>query len=389
MLRILPAFAMLGVLLACTPLAAQDPHFSKFFATPIYLNPAYTGFSPGTAVTLNHHEQWQGIPDGDVNASPTGYRTINATADQQIPCLFKSCKVRGGLALSVFHDAAGSVPLNTLGAGLAASFGYRFQCSASNYIELRLGWQGSFMQRSLSNDYLIYSDQLDSRFGLIGDPTMMNLRARYFNHNVGFMARFVEDTYLHWTVGASISNLLVPNQSLLEAPAIDPLPRRYTFHAGGTRDAGRMKRGNKYVPMYFCPQVRWDVQANGQLNLLTGGAYYQSNQFYSGAFLQGNFKNYKVPNATPTSTRFNPGILNLSLTAGVDIVKLTRKLDYWDAVGRRLIIGLTYDMSLTSIPNATTLGGLELNFRMNFVGDQKRSCRSIPGDVGRCPVIAN
>lgn len=387
MFRILLCLAGLAALLSSSSIAAQDPHFSKFFANPIYLNPSYTGLGPGTTVTLNHHEQWQGIPDGKVAVSATGYRTVQATADRQMPCLFRSCKVRAGVALSVFHDAAGSVPLNTLGAGLSASFAYRLQCSSSDYTELRVGWQGSFMQRSLGNDYLIYSDQLNQYYGLMGDPSTMNLRTRYLNHNVGFMARFVKNTHNHLTTGISVANLLEPNQSLYDAPATDRLPRRYTLHAGGT-----LKRGEA---LYFSPQFRWDAQADGALHLLTGGLYIQTNKFYTGAFMQGNLRNYNASKFVPAGGRFNPGIPNLSLTAGLDLVKLTRKLDAWDGMGRRMIVGLTYDISFSSISNQTTWGGLELNFRMNFIGDRSRSCKNgtggggsiHPGEIRKCPVL--
>lgn len=387
MVKRLPPLVGLAWLLACAPLMAQDPHFSMFFANPVHLNAAYAGLSPGTSVTLNHHEQWQGIPDGQVDVSPIGYRTVQATADRQLPCLLPSCKVRLGVAGSVFHDAAGAVPLKTFGAGLATSFAYRFQCSPFDYTELRLGWQTSWMQRSLSNDHRIYSSQLDPYYGLIGDPNVIGLDARFLNHNVGFMARFVRNIYNHWTLGLGVANLLEPNQSLFDAPASDPLPRRYTLHAGGTRKMGEV--------LYFSPQFRWDIQAKGQLHLMTGGAYLQSNKFYTGLFLQGNWRNYSSPAVKLSDARLNPGIMNLSMTAGIDFVKLTRQLDAWDQKGRQMIIGLTYDLSLSSMSNRATWGGLELNIRMNFSGDPSKRCkdnkdggsRPSPGQVRKCPVL--
>ena len=49
---------------------AQDPHFSQFFASPLTLNPAFTGkFDGSWRLAANHRDQWPSIPKAYVTTS--------------------------------------------------------------------------------------------------------------------------------------------------------------------------------------------------------------------------------------------------------------------------------------------------------------------------------
>src|SRR5436190_24167665 len=61
---ILPALLLTGLL------KAQDPHFSQFFASPLTLNPAFTGkFDGSWRLAANHRDQWPSIPKAYVTTS--------------------------------------------------------------------------------------------------------------------------------------------------------------------------------------------------------------------------------------------------------------------------------------------------------------------------------
>src|SRR3982751_3235683 len=68
-----------SIVLGCTLLLAvmvkaQDPHFSQFFASPLTLNPAFTGkFSGSWRLDANHRDQWPSIPKA--------YETTSASVD--------------------------------------------------------------------------------------------------------------------------------------------------------------------------------------------------------------------------------------------------------------------------------------------------------------------
>ncbi|MEP7168941.1 MAG: type IX secretion system membrane protein PorP/SprF, partial [Bacteroidota bacterium] len=40
---------------------AQDPAFTQFYASPIYLNPAFAGSSRCPRLSLNYRNQWPGF----------------------------------------------------------------------------------------------------------------------------------------------------------------------------------------------------------------------------------------------------------------------------------------------------------------------------------------
>ena len=61
------------MLLSQTPVTAQDPQFSQFYAAPLYLNPAFAGSTGQARVGMNYRNQWPAI---DAN-----FNTISAYAD--------------------------------------------------------------------------------------------------------------------------------------------------------------------------------------------------------------------------------------------------------------------------------------------------------------------
>jgi hypothetical protein len=56
---------------------AQSTHFSQFYSTPLLVNPASTGFTPGPwRVAGNYRSQW--------NTSGSPYRTFTFSGDTKI-----------------------------------------------------------------------------------------------------------------------------------------------------------------------------------------------------------------------------------------------------------------------------------------------------------------
>src|SRR4249920_3845660 len=60
----------LTLIATVTTMQAQDPHFSQFFASPLTLNPAFTGkFDGEWRLAANHRDQWPSIPKAYVTTS--------------------------------------------------------------------------------------------------------------------------------------------------------------------------------------------------------------------------------------------------------------------------------------------------------------------------------
>lgn len=374
---------------------AQDPYFSQFYANRVYLNPAYAGFDPGTTLNLNYRDQWFGVPDGDGATFLDSYRTFNVTAGFQLPCLFSLEDINLGTAISVFSDAAGGAPMRTLGAALAVSHEQPLvRAGKSNLkrLDLRLGAQLGFMQKQLRGDYFIYSDFLDPVGGLITAPASLDLSSGiYPSLNAGVMlrGRFSRSKYKEtlFTVGLSFSNVNQPVEELMEGAGGFTIPARMTFHAGTTHKISSF-RGIQ-APTYIAPQFRWDTQADFNLNLQTIGAYVFSKAYYTGLFVQVPFGASEGDPAT-FSPVLNRNTVALILNAGIDLATVTDLSRPWRKRRSGVTLGFTYDINLTGLTSATTLGVIEVNLRATFNQEPKRKSCAALGKFelydGKCPI---
>src|SRR5687767_14165804 len=88
-LLLLPSFSVKG----------QDPHFTQFYANPLYLNPAFAGSAHCPRINLNYRNQWPAL-QGQFITSSFSY-------DQQIS------SISSGIGLMALTDNAGEGTLNT------------------------------------------------------------------------------------------------------------------------------------------------------------------------------------------------------------------------------------------------------------------------------------
>jgi type IX secretion system PorP/SprF family membrane protein len=391
---------LVATLLVCfiSLVRAQDPYFSQFFANRVYLNPAYAGFDPGTTLTLNYRDQWFGVPDGDGSTFPDSYRTYNVTAGFQLPCVFSLEDINLGTAVSVFSDAAGGAPMRTLGAAFAVSHEQPLVRAGINNrgklkrLDLRLGAQFGFMQKQLRGDAFIYSDFLDPVGGLTTAPARLDLSSGlYPSLNIGVMlrGRFSASKYQEtlFTAGLSFSNVNQPVEELMDGAGGFTIPARMTLHAGTTHRISSFK--GIQAPTYIAPQFRWDTQADFNLNLQTIGTYVFSKAYYTGLFVQVPFGSSEG-DAANFSPVLNRNTVALILNAGIDMAAITDVGKPWRKRRSGMMLGFTYDLNLTGLTSATTLGVIEINFRVNLYNQRKpKDCAAIGRFElydGKCPV---
>lgn len=396
-MKCFPFVGILLLFLSCR-LWCQDPHFSQFFANRVYLNPAYAGFDPGTTISLNYRDQWFGLPDGSGAPLSGGFRTINATINQQVPCLFQLEEVNMGMALSAFHDGAGTGPLVTNGFSYALSFERQLGPFLPwlKRFDIRAGMQLSMMQKQVNDDYLIYSYQLDPIGGLISDPSMRTFGSNlYFNSNVGLLFRAAtgrkKNTENLFSLGITVANFNTPNISLVNGGEDVQLPVRYTTYYGSVH------RVNLYLgtadAFYIAPQFRWDHYPELQLNTQTIGAYVLQNTVYGGLFFQYNFPNEAPPPENSINAVLPPGrsrVKVLILNAGVDLRSLLERGRPRKTRSRGIDLGISYDINLGGINTTDTRGVLELSLRFNLTPRKRGGCDFTLGKFevydGNCPV---
>ncbi len=206
--------ALISIAAICimVELQAQDPQFSQYYASPIYLNPAFAGTGLRHRIALNSRIQWPSLPQAFV--------THAFSWDMNQPSF------NSGFGLIVMADKAGSVALNNTSVGLVYAYKFYF----GNKWVLSPGLRFAYAIRSIDRAKLLAGDQIE--FGAGSgippsiDPALMNLKnTSYFDFDFGGL--MYNDRI--W-FGMSVAHLSRPNASFIQDEY--RLPMRFTTHAG-------------------------------------------------------------------------------------------------------------------------------------------------------------
>ena len=204
---------------------AQDPHFSQFFASPLTLNPAFTGKFDGTIrVAGNYRNQWP--------AFSNVYTTSTISVDFDILKNKLPDYDRWGLGIIALTDRAGGGVLTSNYIGLSTS--YHKALDEDGFKQIGIGFQGTYGQKKLDDSKLYFADQL-TPYGFTGVTQEIfyekNLNINYLDVNAGVLFSASTDETNNFYIGASMYHINQPHQSFLGADwSIAP---RTTISAGG------------------------------------------------------------------------------------------------------------------------------------------------------------
>lgn len=290
---------------------AQDPHFSQFYANPLYLNPAFAGTALCPRVILNFRDQWPSL-------SGT-YVTYNASYDQHID------KLSGGIGILLNTDRAGQGILNTTN----ASFMYSFRLEVNRSFSMKLALEATYFQKKLDWQKLTFGDQIDRRHGFVYNTNELP-PSRLTKANVDFAAGLLGYGEQYF-VGFAVHHLTQPNEGFITNSR---MPRRYTVHAGGVINlVKKVRRGsNDRIPT-LSPNILFMQQANFQE--INYGLYFNRYPFVGGLWFRQNFKNADA----------------IIFMVGVQASMFK--------------IGYSYDLTVSKLTNATG-GAHEISFALQF-----------------------
>ena len=242
--------------------SAQDPHFTQFYASPMYLNPAFAGTSRCPRFIMNFRDQWPGLSGM--------YVTYMASYDQHVDAL------QGGLGLIILNDRQGYGTINAT----RASGIYSYQLRVNRNFSMKFGLEATFFQKSLDWTKLTFGDQIDDRYGFVYNtselqPDKTSTMGVDFSAGIlGYGKKFF--------FGAAAHHLTQPEETLIGGNS--RLPMKLTAHAGGLIYFNDRKPDEGY----FSPNILFMYQAPkfGELNLgayvskgpIVGGMWYR----YSG-----------------------------------------------------------------------------------------------------------
>ena len=306
---------------------AQDPQFTQFYATPLYLNPAFTGLTYEHRFTANYRNQWPGVK--------RAYTTYMATYDYNISGL------NSGIGFFLLQDKAGSSNLVTTQSG----FNFAYRIKVGKFAEARAGLQLVNVQKKLDNTKLIFNDQFITGSAISQDAISID-KISYLD--VGLGGLFNSTNY--WG-GFALKHINQPNASMVGN--IEPLPLFMSVHGGyryiiTARGAGKTKL-EEFVSasVHYRHEQKYD-----QLDI---GAYYFKQLINIGIWYRGlPFKKYKPGYASRES---------IALLLGLEIPD------------KNLKIGYSYDLTVSKLSINNTLGAHELSLVYEIAKKHKRNRR--------------
>jgi type IX secretion system PorP/SprF family membrane protein len=143
-------FLFLFISLLAEKSFGQDMNYTQYFATPIYYNPAFTGLTPGLRARFLYRDQWPQLP-----VDFKSYYFSADLGDRNLPGA-------GGLGLMVTNDNPGIGMINNLTVGLTISV----RIPITSYLSSQLGVRAGIIQRRINWNDLVFTGQLDERYGV-------------------------------------------------------------------------------------------------------------------------------------------------------------------------------------------------------------------------------
>lgn len=253
---------------------AQDPHYSQFFASPLTLNPAFTGkFDGNFRVAGNYKNQWPTINKA--------FQTTSISADFALLRNRLAFGDTWGVGIAGLSDksAGGAVSFNYL----SVSTAYHKALDQDGYQQIGLGFQATYSNMLINTTQLKFEDQLTS-IGFTGVTNEVfsntDLKARYFDVNVGALYTGSTNDDNNFYAGLSIYHINRPQEKFTGANYfIEP---RYTIHGGGYFPLGEATKlhlsgvyssqaGASEMVAGGAIQLTAGEAANGPVNVYVGG----------------------------------------------------------------------------------------------------------------------
>lgn len=206
------------------PVAAQDIHFSMFYASPLTLNPAMTGTADGSyRVAAIYRNQYRSI------SAP--FSTYAVSYDMRLlqDKLHNDIFGVGGLLIG---DKSGDGKLSTTSAELSAAYHKALDKEHHHYIGV--GVQFAYTQQSINYQDLTFPDHFNTSIENFTASNEVQSVTRpnvgYFDMNAGVLQQSNFNDKVGMITGFSIYHIAQPKESFLDQDVRVAL--RYTVHEG-------------------------------------------------------------------------------------------------------------------------------------------------------------
>ncbi|MCB0410110.1 MAG: type IX secretion system membrane protein PorP/SprF [Flavobacteriales bacterium] len=291
---------------------AQDMHFSQFYASNVYLNPAFAGANVCSRLTAIYRNQWSGIDKA--------YTSSLVSWDHYIK------RHNIGMGLMFSRDVAGS-------GNLATTLIYptiAYETRVNRKLGIRFGIQPGLGISNVNFNKLTFGDQI-ARGGNVSTVETAPSSVSYVDIGAGVLAYSIKYWY-----GISFNHLNQPLESFYSAEETK-LPIKYSAHGGYKFDLNDDEETSITTAFNYRGQKKFD-----QLDL---GFYYTRQVFNIGLWYRG----------IPGLKRYAPGYSNNDAIAFILGFK-TNIMSF----------GYSYDITISRLTNGNSNGAHELSVSYQF-----------------------
>ena len=316
-------------------LQAQDIHFSQFYETPLYRNPALAGIVKGDVrVQTVYRNQW--------NSISAAYKTASLNAEYKMP--IGNADDFLTLGLQAFYDKAGTIAFTTT--HLLPAVNYHKSISENRNTYLSVGFMGGLVQRRFDRSKMT----TNSNYEGLGDGESFNqTQYSYLDGSAGIS--------LNSDFGTSVDNSIViglayhhfnkPRNSFYENANIT-LDPKWVLSAG----------------------LKFNVDDYSYITVLADHSRQSTYQETMAGAMYGLKVGHELDNPDYT---FHAG----AFLRWNDAIIPTFKMDY-----HPYSIGLSYDVNISKLKTSSAgRGGFELS--LSYVGFLDRNNSS--ANAVKCP----
>ncbi|MBO3699778.1 type IX secretion system membrane protein PorP/SprF [Roseivirga sp. E12] len=333
MKKCLPLLLVMVILCLGKKAKAQDPQFSQFYASPLYLNPALTGSTDRARVGVNYRNQWPSLTHS--------FTTISAYLD------YFSKAAESGIGVIITEHKEGFLDFKSSEVGLL----YSYKLRISDALIMRTGMQMSYFNKNLNFEELVFGNQIDIDNGQVigpsGEAFDRGARVDFLSASAGTLL-YSSDTW----IGFSIHHINRPNQSFLDQES--RLDRKYSLHAGYKLmfSKGRRLRTVSYQFQERSATFAVNYKSQGGFRQLDAGVQLYFQPLVIGAWYRG------IPIQNVNKVAKNESIIGLF---GLEL-------------NQDLSFGYSYDFTVSQLAGVTG-GAHEFSLTLSFGKIVKRTRR--------------
>ena len=219
---------------------SQDPQFSQFYSSPLYMGPSFAGLGKGGRIIVNYRDQWPRISGTFVTYAISGDYYFD--------------KYKSGVGILMMRDNAGQGLMNVTNLGI----NYSYNFNLNREWQLRPGLQTYYYMKQINYDMLYFGDQILRGSGSGSSVEMSNLLTADPTRHVDFTSSLLAYSKSLW-FGFTVDHLM--HLSNVLARQGDYLPIRISLYGGGKYNiTGRTRK-------------RYEESITGTFNLLLQDNY--------------------------------------------------------------------------------------------------------------------